>query len=74
MPEAAASGDEHARFLKEIKAACERVARQVAEAVGDGQMPLVLGGDHSVALGTLGGMAAAERRRAPRSGSTRTAT
>ncbi len=60
VPEELASGDEHARFLKEIKAACERVARQVAETVGDGQTPLVLGGDHSVALGTVGGMAAAK--------------
>jgi arginase len=57
VPEELASGDEHARFLKEIKAACERVARQVAEAVGAGETPLVLGGDHSVALGTVGGMA-----------------
>jgi arginase len=31
----------------------------VAGAVGDGHFPLVLGGDHSVALGTLGGLARA---------------
>ena len=31
----------------------------VAEAAGDGALPLVLGGDHSVALGSLGGMARA---------------
>jgi arginase len=57
VPEATGSGDDRARFLQEIKDACGRVADQVAQAVTDGYMPLVLGGDHSVALGTLGGLA-----------------
>jgi arginase len=59
VAEAAASGDLQARFLAEIKVACERVARRVADAVGEGRTPVVLGGDHSLALGTLGGLAAA---------------
>jgi arginase len=33
------------------------VAELVAQAAADGQLPLVLGGDHSVALGSLGGLA-----------------
>jgi arginase len=57
VAEATASGDPRARFLPEIREACERVARQVAEAVREGRIPVVLGGDHSVALGTLGGLA-----------------
>jgi arginase len=57
IPEAADEGDSHARFLAEIKQACERIARRVAGADRDGRVPVVLGGDHSVALGTLGGMA-----------------
>jgi arginase len=59
VPEEIAEGDPHARFLAEIKAACEDVAERVKEAREQGQTPLVLGGDHSVALGTLGGLAAA---------------
>ncbi|HJW67631.1 MAG TPA: arginase, partial [Gaiellaceae bacterium] len=43
----------------QIKATCGRIAELVAGAVGDGYFPLVLGGDHSVALGTLGGLARA---------------
>ncbi len=35
-----------------------RIAAKVVEESGTGAMPLVLGGDHSVALGTLGGLAA----------------
>jgi arginase len=59
IPETADEGDSHARFLPQIKEACERVAARVAAAVADGRTPLVLGGDHSVALGTLGGLASA---------------
>ena len=51
--------DERARYLPEIKSACARVARLVGLAVEQGAVPLVLGGDHSVALGTLGGLAKA---------------
>lgn len=59
VAEATASGDPRARFLTEIRSTCERVARQVGDAVGEGRVPIVLGGDHSIALGTLGGLAAA---------------
>jgi arginase len=58
VAEATDEGDETARFLPQIRATCERIARQVGEAVGEGAIPLVLGGDHSIGLGTLGGLAA----------------
>jgi arginase len=57
VAEATAQGDERARFLPQIKLACDRVAELVAKAVREELMPLVLGGDHSVALGTLVGLA-----------------
>jgi arginase len=59
VPEATALRDERARFLPEIKQTCERIAAKVVEEVEAGAIPLVLGGDHSVALGTLGGLASA---------------
>ncbi len=59
VPEATEVGDPEARFLEPILRACELVAREVATAAGEGRLPLVLGGDHSIAIGTLGGMAAA---------------
>jgi arginase len=59
VQEALEMHDERVRFLPEIKATCERIARLVKQAHEDGQFPLVLGGDHSVALGSLGGYAAA---------------
>ena len=50
-------GDEKARFLTEIRETCERIAEQVRSAAESGSIPLVLGGDHSVAIGTIGGLA-----------------
>jgi len=57
VAEAVGDGDERARFLPEILELCERVASLVADATSAGSLPLVLGGDHSVALGSLVGMA-----------------
>ena len=59
VAEATAPGDERARFLPQIRETCARIADRVAGAAADGSLPLVLGGDHSVALGTLGGLAQA---------------
>ena len=56
-PEGTVVTDERARYLPEILDACARVAALVGEALVDGAFPLVLGGDHSVALGTLAGLA-----------------
>jgi arginase len=56
VAEATAAGDEHARFLPQIKETSERVAQLVWRAARDGFFPVVLGGDHSVSLGTLSGL------------------
>jgi arginase len=50
-------GDTSARYLSQILDLCDRLSALVAEAAGRGALPLVLGGDHSVALGSLVGMA-----------------
>jgi len=50
-------GDTSARYLRQILDLCDRLSALVAEAAGRGALPLVLGGDHSVALGSLVGMA-----------------
>jgi arginase len=55
--ETTSEGDESARYLDQILDLCDRLSTLVAEAAGRGALPLVLGGDHSVALGSLVGMA-----------------
>jgi arginase len=62
-PEALAVVDERARYLPEILAACADLSDLVEEAAREGARPLVLGGDHSIAIGTLSGLAAAAGRR-----------
>jgi arginase len=59
VAEATEAGDPQARYLGAILRSCGQIAAQVEKAVGEGYLPLVLGGDHSVAMGTLGGMAGA---------------
>lgn len=57
IPEVASETDERARYLPEILRSCTQIARHVAEIISEGHMPLVLGGDHSIAMGTLSGLA-----------------
>jgi arginase len=57
IAEAADVGDEQARFLAQILRTCERISGLVRDAREAECFPLVLGGDHSVALGSLGGLA-----------------
>jgi arginase len=56
IAEATAMGDPSARFLAEIKETCGRLAARVADAARERRVPVVLGGDHSIALGTLVGL------------------
>src|SRR5690242_10480799 len=50
------SGDPQAKYLKEITATCTKHAEQVLKTLEAGKFPLVLGGDHSVAAGTVAGV------------------
>jgi arginase len=54
--EATPAGDSHAKFLPQIAAACDELAARVHDAMQRGCVPLVLGGDHSVAIGTVTGV------------------
>jgi arginase len=56
-------GDQHAKYLKEITATCTKSADLVLKALETGHVPLVLGGDHSVAAGTVAGVAEFYRRK-----------
>ena len=57
VAEAAEVGDERARFLLPVLRTCERIAALVKRTTEGGATPVVLGGDHSVALGSIGGLA-----------------
>jgi arginase len=57
IPEQKKEGDPHAKYLKEITATCTKHADTVFKTLEAGKVPLVLGGDHSVAAGTMAGVA-----------------
>src|SRR5256884_1687959 len=53
IPEQKKEGDPHAKYLREITATCTKHAEQVLKTLEAGKVPVVLGGDHSVAAGTV---------------------
>ncbi|MGE0144082.1 MAG: arginase [Planctomycetota bacterium] len=57
VPETRDPGPAGAKYLTEIREACETLRERVLAAVADGEVPLVLGGDHSIAIGTVTGIA-----------------
>jgi arginase len=61
-------GDPHARYLSEIIHANRVLAETVRRVMRKGHFPLVLGGDHSIAAGTVSGVAAFARSRGRRVG------
>src|SRR5579872_5605537 len=63
IPEQKKEGAANAKYLKEITATCTKNAELVLKALEAGQIPLVLGGDHSVAAGTVAGVAEFYRRK-----------
>jgi arginase len=52
------SEDKHARYKPQILDVCTRLAKRVKEVMDADEFPLVLGGDHSIAMGTVAGTAA----------------
>jgi arginase len=62
IPETQHFGDPSAKYLKEIADACTQLAKMVVKVYEEGGTPLVLGGDHSIAIGTVSGMSEGFRR------------
>lgn len=55
-PESGDAGDPRAKFEALIESACVELRRRVADIAGAGGFPLVLGGDHSIAMGSVAGL------------------
>lgn len=56
-PQTVAPPHEKAKYLREISAACETLAFEVQSILRAGELPIVLGGDHSIAIGSVSGIA-----------------
>jgi arginase len=62
VPESAPLADVSAKYLPIIRAVCEELAELVERVVNEGGFPIVLGGDHSIAIGTLAGLYRARKK------------
>jgi arginase len=56
-PQADAMPAENPRYLPEVIASSDNIARAVSQSLDSGAMPVILGGDHSIAIGSVTGIA-----------------
>jgi arginase len=65
IPETRAARDANKKYIREIARVCQRVYQSVSQSLHAGALPIVIGGDHSVAAGSAGAAAdfAASRKR-----------
>jgi arginase len=57
-PRSPAHPSDKLKYLPEISKACEQVAAEVQAILQADELPIVLGGDHSIAIGSISGVAA----------------
>jgi arginase len=57
IPETHDPGDPSLKYLKEIRHTCQALRDMVAQTLERGSRPIVMGGDHSIAIGTIAGVA-----------------
>jgi arginase len=62
-PQTLPDDDEKLKFGREISIACEQLAGEVAAILAAGEFPIIVGGDHSIAIGSFAGAAAHFRKR-----------
>jgi arginase len=62
QPEEMPYGEKRAKYIEEIADACKDLGTAVQKSLEDGYMPLVLGGDHSIAVGSVSGVGAHFRK------------
>src|ERR1700757_1236440 len=68
QPEEQPYGEKKAKYLDEIAEACKGLADIVGKTLDEDLVPLVLGGDHSIAVGTTAGAAAHFNKKSKRIG------
>ncbi|MBP6824395.1 MAG: arginase, partial [Acidobacteria bacterium] len=67
-PEMMQIADRNLKYLPEIAAACQTLANQVETALEADSTPIVLGGDHSIAIGSVAGLSAFHHKQGKRVG------
>jgi arginase len=62
-PETRAAGDPKKRYVDDIRGVCEALYATASDSLGRGAFPIVIGGDHSLAAGSVAATALHARRR-----------
>src|SRR4029077_12767666 len=62
QPEEMPVGEKRAKYLQEIAETARDTARATEKSLSEGFLPLVLGGDHSIAVGVASGVASHFRK------------
>ena len=62
-PQTFPEADEKLKYVREISNACEQLASEVEAILNSDQLPLILGGDHSIAIGSFSGVASYYRKK-----------
>lgn len=57
IPETQVARDPSKRYIKDIARVCQRVYQHTYQSLSDGALPIVIGGDHSLAAGSVGASA-----------------
>jgi arginase len=68
QPEEQHYGEKRAKYLNEIAETCRGLAEIVQRTLDEGNLPVVLGGDHSIAIGSTSGVASYFRKKSKRIG------
>jgi arginase len=63
IPEARGAGDARKRYVKEIAKVCQRLFQASLASFDEGALPIALGGDHSLAAGSVAAAAVHVRQR-----------
>jgi arginase len=63
IPEVKSEGDQKKRYIRDIARVCQKLYQTSSEAFDAGALPLVLGGDHSLAAGSVAAAAEFARRK-----------
>ena len=67
-PRSLAAAGEKVKYLREIHTACEKLASEVERIADAGTLAITIGGDHSIAIGSLAGVVKSFRKRDERLG------
>lgn len=68
LPEECPAGDPKKKYAKPIAAVCRELCDRVHKALSDGRVPVTLGGDHSLAMGSVAGTSKYHREKGQKIG------